>query len=65
MLPILRMSYRYFAVCDIRKTKIFLSFFFFNLIFKLQHGTMSSLIRQGGVEELRNVLKQHFDKVRF
>jgi hypothetical protein len=25
---------------------------------------MSTLIEKGGVEELRNVLKQHFDKVR-
>ncbi len=25
---------------------------------------MSELIRQGGIEELRNALKQHFDKVR-
>jgi hypothetical protein len=41
MLPILKMSYRYFV---------------------LQRGTMSELIRQGGIEELRNVLKQHFDK---
>jgi hypothetical protein len=24
---------------------------------------MSQLIQQGGIEELRNVLKQHFDKV--
>ncbi|UJR21771.1 hypothetical protein I4U23_024846 [Adineta vaga] len=41
MLPLLKISYQYFA---------------------LQHGTMSSAIRHGGVEELRNVLKQHFDK---
>ncbi len=33
-------------------------------IIKLQRGTMSELIRQGGIEELRNVLKQHFDKVK-
>lgn len=31
--------------------------------FKLQYGTMSTIIQNGGVEELRNVLKQHFDKV--
>ncbi|CAF4532770.1 unnamed protein product [Rotaria sp. Silwood1] len=41
MLPILKMSYRYFI---------------------LQHGTMSTIIQQGGIEELRNVLKQYFDK---
>ncbi|CAF4700724.1 unnamed protein product [Rotaria socialis] len=41
MLPILKMSYRYFV---------------------LQHGTMSTTIQHGGVEELRVVLKQHFDK---
>ncbi|CAF4924829.1 unnamed protein product, partial [Rotaria sp. Silwood2] len=41
MLPILKMSYRYFV---------------------LQHGTISTVIQHGGVEELRNTLKQHFDK---
>ncbi|CAF3916666.1 unnamed protein product [Rotaria sp. Silwood1] len=41
MLPILKMSYRYFI---------------------LQHGTMSTIIQHGGIEELRNVLKQYFDK---
>ncbi|CAF0807914.1 unnamed protein product [Adineta ricciae] len=41
MLPLLKISYRYFT---------------------LQHGTMSCSIRHGGVEELRIILKQHFDK---
>ncbi len=60
MLPILKMSYRYFVVCVLFQDKIFSSKF----LFKLQHGTMSTIIQQGGVEELRNILKQHFDKVK-
>jgi hypothetical protein len=47
-------------MCFIFKEKYFLKNFFF----KLQHGTMSTIIQQGGVEELRNILKQHFDKVK-
>ncbi|CAF4386360.1 unnamed protein product, partial [Adineta steineri] len=30
--------------------------------FVLQHGTMSTPIRHGRLDELTNVLKQHFDK---
>jgi len=63
MLPILKMSYRYFVVRDYQEKNILRKYFFF-LLFKLQHGTMSTIIQQGGVEELRNILKQHFDKVK-
>ena len=38
--------------------------FFFSNFFQLQYGTMSSIIEAGGIEELRNLLKKYFDRVK-
>lgn len=59
MLPILKMSYRYFVV-NLSKT---IKSSFIIAYFQLQYGTISSIMQQGGVEELRVLLKRHYDKV--